>query len=72
MTADDMMAELVSEQINDIESAVLANDRITLEIWLGPILTRAIMADLGLTELDSDESFISVHGLYEKTFSVEG
>lgn len=47
MCRTDMLSEMVSEQINIIEDHVNRGNRVALEEWLGPLLHRALLEDLG-------------------------
>lgn len=71
-TADDMLAEIVSGYISDIESLANNNDRITLEVWLAPILAAHTRSTLGLEEMESQRSYNLMKQLYlELTDQVE-
>lgn len=59
MTRHDMLVEIVSELINDVEDMAVAGKRVGLEVWLAPILHKH-MAQQNANEGDS-----TIAGMYK-------
>lgn len=69
-STEDMVSELVCDRLNDVESLVLCEDRVTLEIWLAPLLTQELLSQMGLESFSAPEAEARVRDWYAHHFDL--